>query len=181
MLTTRKIGYFLKHGTRYEPTICPGVIIRGRIGDCFDASLMNVLVNGFTYVEGIARNPLDGQWIHHAWVTDGTGKAYDPTWKAMRLGVEVLLPTEYVGIPLKAKGVINFIRETEYKALFENGWRSPLLYKLALPENIPAFEFLTKDVQPATEENSILYHGIEVIGNRHEDRLPDRPINHERD
>lgn len=164
MLTKRKIEYFVKHGTRYEATICPGIIIRGRVGDCFDASLMNVLVNGFTYVEGIAKNPLNGEWIHHAWVTDGTGKAYDPTWKLLKHGVEVLLPTEYIGIPLKTKPLIAFIRETEYKGLFENGWRNPMHFAQALPDNVPVFKFIPEQDMPVMEPH-----------------LPDRPINHERD
>lgn len=141
MLTPRKIQYIKENGFNYRPAVPPGILIRGQVGDCFDASIMNVLANGFTYVEGIAKNPLTGEWIHHAWVTDGSAKAFDPTWKMSMHGIEVAMPTEYIGIPLKTTAVLNFMRETEYKALFENGWRNMKLFRQALPNHCPVYDF----------------------------------------
>jgi hypothetical protein len=113
----------LIHGKRYNPAMLPNEIKRGKVGDCFDTALIQTLKNPkFRYVEGIAKRPSNGEWVLHAWLTDGVN-AFDPTWGILFLGKFFPLKTEYIGIEMNAKQVLEFCVNTEYRSVLHNGWR----------------------------------------------------------
>lgn len=117
--------YVELHGFPHKPALLPEKIIRGRVGDCFDCCIINALRNpDLKYVEGIARNPLTGDWIYHAWLTNGRD-AFDPTWRMILAGEEHPMKTEYIGIQMETNDVAAFMQATQYKAVLENGWRDP--------------------------------------------------------
>ena len=90
----------LKHGKSYIPDMLPEEIDRGRVGDCFDHTLVQALRHPkYKYVEGIAKRVNEDEWVLHAWLTDSV-RAYDPTWGVQfeKGGVIYPLPTEYIGI-----------------------------------------------------------------------------------
>ena len=121
------------YGKVFEPKICPPFLKRGKVGDCFDCVLINALMfEGFKYVEGVARSPTTGEWLHHAWLTDEKERfAYDVTWKAYNKFTheEMPVPTKYVGIVLDKMLVAKLVKDTEYNSVFKSGWRSPEILK----------------------------------------------------
>lgn len=141
-LLDRQIQYFIEHGKQYTPAICPRTIHRGRPGDCFDTSIKNAAMvdRSLRYVEGIALNTKSKCWIYHAWVSDGE-HAYDPTWRTYKGLEEIPMIAIYIGIEMNTDAVMEFMLETEYKALFDNGWRNPELFRKALPKALPDFIF----------------------------------------
>ena len=122
----------LIHGKKYIPAIVPSELERGRVGDCFDWTLIQAMLNPkYKYVEGIARRPSNGDWVLHAWLTDGV-HAFDLTWgmyfgksreEAIKANRVLPCPTEYIGIEMETKGVIDFYKSTQYKSVLHNGWR----------------------------------------------------------
>lgn len=135
------VEYIIKNGKRYKPDLCPQEIERGRVGDCFDMCILNAMrIPQLRYVEGLAKNPLTGDWILHAWLTNGT-HAFDPTWLAYTNdGEEKVIPTEYVGIEMNTKLVMQFMLDTRYKGIIANAWRDRkkadiLIYGLTKPQN----------------------------------------------
>lgn len=124
----------LREGRTYKPAALPPDLKRGRLGDCFDSALIQAVSSRdkYTYVEGIAEHPEQpGQWIVHAWLTDGE-HAFDPTWY-IRLGAtELPLDTRYVGIPMRNRDVAEFVTTTEYKSILANGYRNQKLADKAL-------------------------------------------------
>lgn len=116
-------------GKVYFPALLPSEIERGKLGDCFDHCLIQALYNPqYQYVEGLVYSPLRKEWIYHAWLTDGI-YAYDPTWHAKDItGKELPLSMmKYIGVEMDVKKVAEFVRSTEYKAVFENYWRNERL------------------------------------------------------
>lgn len=129
----------MKHGKQYIPALPPKSMHRGIVGDCFDICLVNALTNpALRYVEGMAMNPkVEGEWILHAWLTDGE-HAFDPTWKAFTEdNEEVPLPTYYIGFEMETPKVAAFVKATGYKSVVDNSWRNPELAKNALPTGFP--------------------------------------------
>jgi len=123
----------LIHGKKYIPAITPSELQRGRIGDCFDWTLVQALMNypKYKYVEGIAKRPTTNDFVLHAWLTDGV-HAFDLTWgmyfgkskeEAEKAGRVLPLPIDYIGIEMDAKDVAEFYRATQYKSVLHNGWR----------------------------------------------------------
>ena len=123
----------LIHGKSYVPAIVPSEITRGRVGDCFDWTLVQALIHypKYKYVEGIAKRPSNGEWVLHAWLSDGV-HAFDLTWgayfgksreEAIKNNRVLPCPTEYIGIAMDAKDVADFYRAVEYKSVLHNGWR----------------------------------------------------------
>lgn len=122
----------LIHGKKYIPAIVPSELERGKVGDCFDWTLVQAVLNPkYKYVEGIAKRPSTGDWVLHAWLTDGK-HAFDLTWgsyfgksreEAIRQGRVLPCPTEYIGIEIETKGVVDFYKNVQYKSVLHNGWR----------------------------------------------------------
>lgn len=113
------------HGKKYIPAMLPPEIERGRVGDCFDWTLIQAHLNPkYKYVEGIAKRLNKDEWVLHAWLTDGV-HAFDCTWGVQfNQGGQVYpLPTEYIGVEIDTKGTADFYRATEYKSVLWNGWR----------------------------------------------------------
>lgn len=78
----------------------------------------------YLYCEGIAK--INNKWIHHAWLSDKTGKyAYDPTWYAVdhSTGRQMTIPAQhvfYLGAVLDLHYVMEFVARTEYKSPIAN-------------------------------------------------------------
>jgi hypothetical protein len=86
--------FLLDYGWWYEPVSLPKDVAKGNPNECYQNALLLALERDeLVYVEGFAAGP-GGLRIHHAWVTDGKGRAFDPTWN--ELGVV------YVGVPFNA-------------------------------------------------------------------------------
>jgi len=128
------LKYLTKYGKVYKSKVCPQNIKRGEVGDCFDTCTVNALKTEYYYVEGMARDPRNGEWILHAWLTDVKDKhAYDPTWRNVVEGKEKPVPTEYIGITISIEKLAKFLRESGYKSVIANGWRAPHIAKEMLP------------------------------------------------
>ena len=122
----------LIYGKKYKPAMLPSELERGRVGDCFDWTLVQAILNPkYRYVEGLAQRPSNGEWVLHAWLTDGV-HAFDLTWgmyfgksreDAIKNNLILPLDIEYIGIEMETKGVIDFCRTTEYRSVLHNGWR----------------------------------------------------------
>lgn len=125
-IITEKI---LIHGKKYVPAIVPSELKRGKVGDCFDWTLVQAMLNPkYRYVEGIAKRPSNGEWVLHAWLTDGE-HAFDLTWgmyfgkSVQEAKVIIPCPTEYIGVEMDTMGVVDFYRNVQYKSVLHNGWR----------------------------------------------------------
>lgn len=136
--------YVLVHGHKYLPGYTPPIMTRGDVGDCFDTVLINVLNNQeeLRYVEGYAKHPYLDTWVHHAWCTNREGvMAFDPTWGVQLKsgGNKTIYPiqTEYIGFEIPIGRLIEFILDTEYKAILANASRNVTLAGNALPPNFP--------------------------------------------
>ncbi len=133
------LGTFVfNNGKQYHPALFPpGDEFRGKVGDCYDSSMIVALRGKYRYVEGIARNPKDPEdWILHAWVTDGEN-AYDPTWSAAIFGKVIPVPTVYIGIELPMETVAAFvIANGGYKGVLPNAFKWPHLAKEVI-KNLP--------------------------------------------
>jgi hypothetical protein len=137
--------YLLKHGTRYTPIVPPEDVIRGKLGTCFDTSILNAIVGGkYRYVEGMAFSRTMGVWCLHAWLTDGE-HAIDPTWRAYDNGEEMPMPTVYIGIELETKAVAKFMLATEYQGVIANAWRSVKVAMHALPKDFPIIKTIWRE------------------------------------
>lgn len=127
------IEFLSEKGKKYEACPVPAGLIRGEVGSCYDTCLMACLLHPhLRYVEGLARNPLTGEWILHAWVTDSENKlAFDLTWKAINneTNQEVFIPTDYIGVKMDTKKVIEFVKKTEYKGILANRGKDPELVR----------------------------------------------------
>lgn len=108
-----------RYGKSFTPALCPPDITRGPGGACFEISLINILLSDkYTYVEGKARRSTTGDWVGHAWLTDGV-HAFDPTWMGVSIDrntddgqVEKAElsphPGPYFGIPMPRRFVLGF-------------------------------------------------------------------------
>jgi hypothetical protein len=132
--TARRIQKF---GKEYKPALLPPDLRRGRVGWCFDDSIIQLtdekLRQKYRYVEGIARSTPDEPLTLHAWLTDGI-HAYDPTWWAFGLQNEPrVVPGFYLGIEMPALDVMRFMSATTYQGVISNGWRNKPLAKKCVP------------------------------------------------
>lgn len=120
-------AYLDQRGKEYIPAVLPPDLERMELHKCFDnCALLAVKNPQYRYVEGFATNPETGENMLHAWLTDGV-YAYDPTWCAIKGGVEVPVPSRYFGIEVKTEDVVMWWKETEYAGILANSWRFPLL------------------------------------------------------
>lgn len=135
ILTARRI---VKFGKEYKPAVLPDDLKRGRLGWCFDDSIIQLtdekLRAKYRYVEGIARAFPHEPLKLHAWLTDGV-HAFDPTWmgigEAEAAGYSV---GYYCGIEMDAIAVMHFMHVTEYQSVIANGYRNKKLARECLPK-----------------------------------------------
>src|SRR5437016_1844254 len=72
--------FVLEYGWWYELGPLPEDVTPANPNECYNNALNLVLDDSsLTYVEGFAAEE-GGPRIHHAWVTDGKGRAIDNTW-----------------------------------------------------------------------------------------------------
>lgn len=84
------------YGWFYEPAPMPQAVGAGNADECYNNALVLALNDSsLIYVEGFAVRA-DSFRIHHAWATDGSGRAIENTWEVP--GVV------YVGVPFKPDG-----------------------------------------------------------------------------
>lgn len=113
-------------GKHFVPRVCPRHIRRGAVGDCFDHCILVAMEQDMLYCEGIAENPLTGEWMYHAWLTDGNGVfAFDPTWKFLGKynegeEIEFPMPIKYIGVAMEPTDVSKFMIATGYKGVLAN-------------------------------------------------------------
>lgn len=156
--TARRI---IKFGKEYKPALLPPDLRRGRVGWCFDDSIIQLtdpeLRKKYSYVEGIARSTPAEPLVLHAWLTDGE-YAYDPTWYAFGLMNEPrIMPAYYVGIEMPALDVMRFMSATEYQGIIGNGYRNKKLAQKCVPEGFR----ITREVQNSSKNPTFLLQGIE--------------------
>ena len=87
-----KHEFVLEYGYWYDPLPLPDDIEQGTLQECFTNAFNLALDNkSLIYCEGFVLSRTKETLIHHAWVTDGTGRAIDNT----------LVPpaTAYAGVP----------------------------------------------------------------------------------
>lgn len=95
-----------KYAKPFAGSVLPEDITRGKLGDCFDCSLIQATRNPkYKYVEGFVYSMKEKDWIHHAWLTDEKEEnAYDPTWYAVNgQGKEMPVPYLYLGVVMDTK------------------------------------------------------------------------------
>jgi hypothetical protein len=89
-------GFVLDHGWWYAPAAKPEHIAAGTPNECFANAFWLALDNpSLIYCEGFALDKGAMNMTHHAWVTDGEGRAIDTTWN--RVGVA------YAGVPFDVR------------------------------------------------------------------------------
>lgn len=133
--TARRIQKF---GKEYIPAVLPDDLRPGRLGWCFDDSIIQLtdekLRAKYKYVEGIARAFPREPFTLHAWLTDGI-HAFDPTWygigKAEAKGLKL---SYYCGIEMDALAVMRFMSATSYQGVIANGYRDRRLAAECLPK-----------------------------------------------
>lgn len=108
--------FVFDYGWFYEPHPLPEHVECAREGECYNNALRLALEDSsLIYVEGFASGK-GGPPIHHAWVTDGTGRVIDNTWSvpgAVYAGVP--FTTQFVSITgLKNEGVGSLIDDWEH-------------------------------------------------------------------
>lgn len=135
------IDLIVKHGDFFHSEVPPDDFIRGKVGDCYDSSVANLMryPDKYEYVEGVAFHPKLRKWVFHAWVALKNGKhniCYDPTWMCVKEGVERGVPLPYIGVRMEKKALFRFMADTEYHGVFANYWRNPELAKPLLPFKI---------------------------------------------
>lgn len=70
--------FTLEFGWWYDAAPLPEGIHRGTPQECFtNAANVAIFDERFIYVEGVVCKS-GGLPVHHAWVTDGNGRAFDP-------------------------------------------------------------------------------------------------------
>lgn len=156
--TARRIQKF---GKEYKPALLPSDLHRGRVGWCFDDSIIQLtdpeLRKKYRYVEGMARATPNEPLTLHAWLTDGI-YAYDPTWWAFDIHKQPKeVPGYYCGIEMDAFDVMHFMHETEYQGVIGNGWRNRKLAAKCLPEGFR----ITKQVHHASQHPHSLVVGLD--------------------
>lgn len=108
--------FVLDYGWFYEPGPFPQEVERGVEGECYNNAFRLALQDkSLVYVEGFATGK-SGLRIHHAWVTDGTGRAIDNTWRKPGIVYAgVPFTTQFVSITgLRNKGVDSLIDDWEH-------------------------------------------------------------------
>jgi hypothetical protein len=86
--------FVLEYGWFYEPASVPKAVKMASEGECYNNALILALTDpSLIYVEGFTASE-GGVRIHHAWVTDGRGRAIDITWAAQG--------AVYIGVPFKS-------------------------------------------------------------------------------
>jgi hypothetical protein len=92
--------FVLEYGWFYKRAPLPQDVVLATRGECYNNALCLALENpSFVYCEGFAAGK-GGSRIHHAWVTDGRGRAIDNTWVPPGM--------VYAGVPFKA-GFVSLI------------------------------------------------------------------------
>ena len=117
-------------GKQFYAGPLPEELIRGKVGDCFDWCLaLAKMFPKYKYVEGGAF--INGEWHHHAWLTEDGKTALDPTWSAKtKEGKYIpLTMVHYVGVVMDNDAVMEFVLKTGYKAILKNHYRNHELAK----------------------------------------------------
>jgi len=93
--------FILEYGWWYDPTPLPSHIEAGPAGECF-VNAFNLAQDdpALTYCEGFISDRSGALLIHHAWVTDGNGHAFDNTLKKPA--------TAYVGVPFRIDFLLRY-------------------------------------------------------------------------
>lgn len=79
-LNRTKCEFVLEYGYWYDPIPSPDAMAMGKPNECFkNAFDLAMDSTDFIYCEGFALYE-GGLRVHHAWVTDGQGRAIDNTW-----------------------------------------------------------------------------------------------------
>ncbi len=117
--------FVIDYGHWFKPTPLPIAIDHGDEQQCF----MNALDaleydNSLIYVEGFALSSGSSLPIHHAWITDGSGRALDNTW--VDPGVA------YAGVPFRTEFLIETILKNEAILSLLDDWQNnwPILGSL---------------------------------------------------
>lgn len=137
------------HGKYFIPAKLPRNIKRGRIGDCFDTCMDNLIRDqgSFGYVEGIATT--GGQDYYHSWITDSYGRySYDPTWFAIdnKTGEETAPhTTTYKGLIFWPPDVFWFVRATTFKGVLINRNLNRLIFMQALARSLSITQHAKKN------------------------------------
>lgn len=150
-----------KFGKEYEPALLPTDLCKGRVGWCFDDSIIQLtdpeLRKKYRYVEGLARSTPDEPLVLHAWLTDGL-HAFDPTWWAFDLQNKPrIVPGYYLGIEMPAMDVMRFMHATKYQGVISNGWRNRPLAKKCMPNGFR----LTKECHKSSQDPRHVLIGVD--------------------
>ena len=98
-------SFILEHGRSYERGAWPPGWRKMRDRRCYmNAGRIALADHHYRYVEGYAETKL-GIPVPHAWLTDASGKAFDPTWKNRG--------TSYFGIEFTAEELAEGICEIQ--------------------------------------------------------------------
>lgn len=127
--------FIFSRGKQYRPANLPADIPRMKLKMCFDNAVSIAIDGKYRYVEGLTRDPRTrDRWVLHAWLTDDSGVAYDPTWGQLTpVGFAPIL-TDYIGIEMPTERVAAFMLGTEYASVFANAWRDPALARECLAD-----------------------------------------------
>lgn len=134
-LNKKIIEHIKEQGTVYTSAALPPDISFGAPGECFDTCVLEACKSKYRYgyVEGIATDPTNSQWVLHAWLTDGRN-AFDPTWSfydnKIKKRVSEQLPCIYIGIEMPINKVVTFMETTTYQGVIANRHRAPEMAKL---------------------------------------------------
>ena len=102
------MGAVLERGVSYPPPKSgelPADIRPGQAKMCYNNAFMTAAASDgkYVYVEGYAADPNFGLPVQHAWVVDGDGSVYDPTWSEAN-GIPP--GSAYVGVEVDANTAI---------------------------------------------------------------------------
>lgn len=123
---TELIREYGKHWRRKSDDLASVGLEKGPMGNCFGNALNAVLVNpDLIYVEGYSNGGFFP--MHHAWVVDGNGTVFDPTWDD---------GTDYYGIPFHTDWVARYVRTSGYTSVMGTEFVTPGL-EVLMRQGIP--------------------------------------------
>lgn len=137
--------YYLGLGQEFWPTPLPPGMAEGAPRQCYKnaAELALAEFKGLRYAEGYACSTVPVP-VHHAWLVDEQGHAYDPTWgyvpQARYFGVvfrtdalaEFISSSRVWGV--FSEGFTEEVLNREFESYLEAAWLSPEPARLALRE-----------------------------------------------
>lgn len=117
--------FVLEYGWWYKPMALPEGVDVAVANECFSNAFGLVLENdGLVHVEGLVIQEKGGIPVHHAWVTDGTGRAIDNTFDEPAAA--------YAGVPFRTAFVSRYCLEHDGAIWLLDDWMHdwPMLYEL---------------------------------------------------